>query len=30
MHRHTLEDGIKFLNLHAVWGVLFILGGDVA
>ncbi len=29
MHRHTLQYGIKFLNLHAVRCVLFILGRDV-
>jgi hypothetical protein len=26
MYCHTLEDGVEFFQLHAVWRILFILG----
>ena len=29
MHCHPLEDGIKLLYLHPVWGILFILRGNI-
>jgi hypothetical protein len=29
MYGHTLEDGVEFFQLHAVWRILFILGCDI-
>ena len=30
MHGHALEDGVVLLQLKALVGVLFVLGGDIA